>query len=177
MMAWLRKLWRARKAVVALEFGLVALPFLAMLLAVVQVSFALYVQSVLNYAALESGRQVQIGAVPSNTTPSVFLNTIVCPNLSGLLACNAITIDLESVNDYYTCGNVTLNIPAAGVSQSKMNFSTGSPGSLMFLRIMYQAPIYSTLWFTGASTQYIQATAAFSNESATILSSTPAGGC
>ena len=177
MNAWLHRLWRAHRGIVALEFGLVVFPFLAMLMAIVQVSFALYVQSVLNFAALESARQVQIGAVPSTTSPSVFLNSIVCPNLSGLLQCSAITIDLEAVNDYYTCANVTLTVPSAGVSQSKMNFSSGVPGNLMFLRLVYQAPVYSTLWFTGSNTNYIQATAAFVNESASILSSTPAGGC
>lgn len=177
MTLWPHRLWRARQGVVALEFGLVAFPFLAMLLAVAQVSFALYVQSVLNYAALESGRQVQIGAVPSGTSPSVFLNTVVCPNLAGLIACSDIMIDLEPVVDYYASGAVTNAVPAIGVTQTGLNMCTGVPGELMFLRLIYQAPAYSTLWFTGASTHYIQATAAFSNESATILSSTPQGGC
>ncbi len=173
----LKILRRDRRGIVALEFGLVILPFLGMLLAVMQVSFALYVQSALNYAALESGRQVQIGAVPSGLTASAFLSTVVCPNLSGLLVCSDILIVLEPVKDYYTCADVTATAPSLTAQQSSYTVSSGLPGQLMFLRLMYKAPFYSTLWFSGASSQYIQATAAFSNESATILSSTPSGGC
>jgi len=163
----------------ALEFALVSLPFVALLLAILQVGLALYFQVALDYATQQSARQVQIGGVARSMPVATFVSNIFCPNFSPLVPCSGIAVDLRPVADYYSDPAVTLKFPSGTVPDSSFSFCPGSPGQLMFLRIAYQAPAFSQAWWSGtaSTTRTIQSTTAFLNETASILSSIPVGGC
>ncbi len=179
----LKNLWHSRQGTAAVEFGLVSMPFIALLLAVMQVGLALYTQETLDYATQYAARQIQIGAVSTSMTAAAFQSTVFCPKMAPLMPCSGLSFSLKPVADFYTDAAVTLVIPTNAAPGSGFTFCPGTPGQLMFLRVVYQAPAYSRMWWTGIAnstsptTRSVQSTAAFVIETATILSSVPGGGC
>lgn len=178
-----RRLVRAESGVAAIEFALVALPFLALLMAILQVAAALYTQEALDYATQSSARQVQIGAVSTKMSSANFQTTVFCPRFPSFLSCTGLVFDLRPVADYFADPAVTLGIPPNQAAGTGFGFCPGSPGQMMFLRVIYQAPAFARIWWTGSvnatspASRNIQSTAAFAVETATVLSGVPRGGC
>lgn len=183
MIRFLIRLTDDRTAVAAVEFALVGLPFIAMMAALLQVASALYTQEALDYATQASARQIQIGAVSTSMSAAAFQSTVFCPKLAALLSCSGLSFDLRPVADYYSDPGVTLGIAPDAAAGTGFGFCPGVPGQLMFLRVIYQAPAFATIWWTGAknvsspATRNVQSTAAFAIETTTILSAIPTGGC
>lgn len=179
----LGRLIRSRRGVAAVEFGLVGVPFLALLLAIMQVGAALYTQEALDYATQASARQIQIGAVSSSMTAAQFQSQVFCPKLGPLLPCTGLNFDLRPVADYYADTAVTLGIAPKAPANTGFGFCPPAPGQLMFLRVLYQAPAFSRMWWSGPTntvsptTRNVQSTAAYAVETATILAGVPGGGC
>jgi hypothetical protein len=86
-----------RRGVLALEFALVAPFFFLLLFAVFEISYDLFMQSVLDNTLQYAARQVQIGNAQGSTGPT-FVAQYVCPYDGGLLNCNNLFVRVEQVN-------------------------------------------------------------------------------
>jgi Flp pilus assembly protein TadG len=164
----LRRLRRERRAVVALEFALLAIPAVTLLFGVMVVAADLYFQEVLDYSTQAAAREVQIGSVASGTTAASFISNNFCPILSSFTPCVNVTIDMQAVTDYYN-----QNKPIAP-AQANSCFNTGSPGQLMYVKVYYLLPTFLAIPFGAGSTtvngvtgSYIISNAAFENENPT----------
>jgi Flp pilus assembly protein TadG len=166
---------RDRRAVVALEFALLAVPAICLLLGVMEVALSLYLQEVLDYATVQSVRKVQIGSLPAGSNADAFKNTVLCPILSSFLPCQNVTVEMMAVADFFNGGQ-----PLAP-PQNQSTFCTGTPGQLMYAKIYYPAPVFAKIPFgiTSPSTpgaSFIVSYAAFENENPTGAA-VAAGGC
>jgi hypothetical protein len=89
---------RGRRAAVALEFAVVALPFFTWLLFLFELSYDLFTQEALDYALHGAVRQIQTGNATNFTSGKTFIAKALCPAAKGLLECNNMWLRVTAVS-------------------------------------------------------------------------------
>jgi Flp pilus assembly protein TadG len=171
-----RRLWRAlladRKGATAVEFALVAAPFIALLVAVIQTFLVFFAQQLLESVVNESSRQILTGqAQAQNMTQTQFAQA-VCSNVVILFNCNNLMIDVEVAGSWSTAntGLPSLTFDSNENVTNAWQFNPGNPGDIVIVRVMYQWPVFmGPLGFNLANlsngNRLIMASTAFKNES------------
>ena len=164
-------LWRDRRGGVALEFAVVSLPFLAMLVFLMELGFDFYAQVCLDYGVQVAARQIQIGTAQDANTAAIFQAKYMCPALNGLLSCSSVTINVVPINsDYYAA------VPAT------YTYCPGKPDQLMLVQASYTSPSLIAAIVPAMATataggfvHVTMSSAAFINEKFSVTSAPPAG--
>ena len=184
---WLR---RGSRAVVALEFAIISVPFFGMFLGIMEISYDLFVQSELDNAVEVAARGVQVGAKTgySGQTSADFIAKNICPSISNALNCSLLTVAVFPImppgvdNNYYTTPRQTqvTQSQAAGASY----ICTGKAGQLMVIKVWYEGPTfvgllvpYFTKTWNGTVVHETAATAGFVNEYFTTGGQTGGASC
>jgi len=102
-----------RRGSVAIEFAIVALPFFALLLFVLEIGFDMFQQEALDSALHLAAREIQTGNAQNVQSGSQFAANYLCPKLGGLLPCSGLYV------------SITTFVPTS--SQDFYNFTTGVP--------------------------------------------------
>ena len=164
-----RRFARQQKGTAAVEFGLVAAPFLALIFAIMETAVVFFASQALETAVADSARLILTGQAQTQSyTQSQFKNA-VCAKIYGLFDCqNGVYVD---VNTFSSFSNVTMNNPVDANGNFVNNFSyrPGGPGDIVVVRLFYQWPVYvSLLGFNlqnmSGGKRLLAATAAFRNE-------------
>ena len=170
---------RADEGAAAVEFALVALPFLALLFAILETALVFFANQSLETTAADTARLIMTGQAQtaiSPTTNSVgytqqdFKNA-ACANLSSLFDCSQLYI---SVNTYSSFGSASTTTPL-DTSTGKMTvdinnlpYSAGGPGSIIVVQLYYKWPIIVSLLNGNLANidgnRLLVATAVFRNE-------------
>ncbi len=184
-LGWPRTLlWRDQRGSVALEFAIVALPFIAFLVFIVELSYGLFAQVSLDYGVQSAARQIQIGAAQGAGTAANFKIQYLCPVLSSLLPCSSITVNVLPVtSDYYTAVPATFPKNKAGqLDTSGFTYCPGKPKQLMLMQAIYTSPSLVSAFVPAMATAvaggFVQVTlssTAFINENFPVTSALPAG--
>lgn len=146
-MAGIRKknMLKDESGATAVEFGMLAAPFLAMVLAILQTSTSLLLSQGLDTAVQEAGRMVMTGQVHDSggvTSAADFRNKYICNppaplvrTLPGFIDCSKLVVDIRKANQF-----------GAGVPAFDTNNPSaciGGAGDVMIVRVMYYAPIFA----------------------------------
>jgi len=148
----LRSSWHfalCRKGATAVEFAVVAAPFLALLVAMFETALVFFAGRVLDEVTEEASRYILTGqAQHSNMTQAQFLNYIctganTATLVSALFNCNNIMVNVQNYGDFASANtsNPTLTFNANGTVSNTWNYSPGAPGSIVVVQVMYQWPI------------------------------------
>jgi Flp pilus assembly protein TadG len=142
--------WRRDNAgIVALEFALIGPALLGLLVLLLELSFLLYAQTALDFAARAAGRSMSTGQATA-ANQSGFQSLVFCPFLTPFLPCSGISVVLQPVANFQT----------AMASTPASPFASGGSGSLMLLQATYTPGI--PLWPLNVTT--LIGTAAYWNE-------------
>lgn len=162
---------RATGGATAVEMGLIAMPFLALMFGIIELALIFLVSASLENATDEAARTIRTGQLQTGAaaTAATF-KTSICNNLGWLQGdCGAnLYVDVETFPTFaaviapQAVVNKTFN-PAALV------FNPGGPGNIVVVRAYYQwtlvAPLMSqALVQLGGGKTLITSTAAFRNE-------------
>jgi Flp pilus assembly protein TadG len=167
------------KGATAVEFALIAVPFLALIAGLIQVFLILFAQSVLENAVRASARQILTGQVQTqdaslnSAAAMAAFHQTVCNNANVLFTCTGLMVDVEVANNW-SSANVampTLTYDSNGNVNNSWQFNPGSAGDIVVVRVMYLWPIFfGPLAFNWANqangSRQIMASAAFQNEPA-----------
>jgi Flp pilus assembly protein TadG len=152
------RLMRGEAGAATVEFAIVAVPFLAMVFAILETAFIFFAQQALENAAVAAGRLIMTGQAQANyqgsgqpMTASQF-KTAACAAISGILNCNTnLIVDVQTYASFAAAnaGNATsAPLNAQGVLQvnpSSPPFNMGGPGDIVVVVLMYQWPAWVTL--------------------------------
>jgi Flp pilus assembly protein TadG len=136
---------RARRGATAVEFALIVPPFLATLIAILEVTLYLFAQQVLQNAAVEAGRLFMTGkAQNAGTTQSQFA-TEICPMIQALFTCSALMVNVQDYSDFASANasEPTLTFNGQGQVTNTWSYNPGTPGQVMVVQLVYQWPIVS----------------------------------
>jgi Flp pilus assembly protein TadG len=153
-----RRLISGEAGTATVEFAIVAVPFLALVFAILETAFIFFAQQALENAADAAGRLIMTGQAQTNyqnsgqpMTASQF-KTAACAAISGILNCNSnLIVDVQTYSSFAAAnsGNATsAPLNAQGVLQvnpSSPPFDMGGPGDIVVVVLMYQWPAWVTL--------------------------------
>lgn len=177
---WRGGLVADESAATAVEFALVAAPFLALIVAIIQTFLVFFASQLLETAVVQASRQILTGqAQAANMTESEFAANLVCPVVSVVMNCKNLMIDVETYSAFSNTSNAS-SFPAAtstaptltynqGVVTNTWLYNPGTTGQIVVVRVMYLWPVFGgPLGFNLANqangTRLIMAAAAFQNE-------------
>ena len=173
-----------RRGSVALEFAVVALPFITLLVFLLEIGYDFYAQVSLDYGVQTAAREIQIGAAQGANTAAIFQTNYLCPALTGLLPCSSVTVNVLPVtSDYYTVVAATLFKNQSGqLDTSSFTYCPGKPDQLMLVQAIYTSPSLVSAVVPSMATAvpggFVHVTlssTAFINENFPITSVSPAG--
>ena len=127
----------------AVEFSLVAAPFVGLMVAILQVGLVYFAQEALESAVEQTARLVLTGKAQSASMTQSQFATALCNNSPGLFTCANFMIDLQPAASF-AAANVTqptLTFDAGGNVTNTWQYSAGGPGDIMVMRVMYQFPV------------------------------------
>ena len=185
-----RRFLRHQKGATAVEFGFVAAPFIALMVAIMETGLVFFATQTLETAVADSARLVMTGQAQEKTVAKPNGMTIqdfkkeVCDRLKAMFKCDDLYLDVQSYTTFggidssipidATTGNFTKDASLKDPDPTKLPpYNPGSAGDIVVVRVMYQWPIYadrlglylSNIAGTAAhDKRLLTATAAFRNE-------------
>jgi Flp pilus assembly protein TadG len=169
--AFVRRLLHASEGSAAVEFGMVALPFILMVFAILELGLVFVTDSVLENATIETGRLVRTGQASAQSMTAAQFKTSLCGRMSIFAAdcAGRATVDVRRIPQFAT----TPPDPMAGGSFNNgvLTYDNGQPGDLILVRVWYRQPLLTTFLGQGLSrlndgAAMLTATTAFRNEPA-----------
>jgi Flp pilus assembly protein TadG len=166
-----RRFARRKDGIAAVEFGIVAAPFLALMFAIMETAIVFFASQTLETAVADSARLIMTGQAQQASPPltQATFKSAVCAKILGLFDCaNGIKIDVKTYNSFSAISTAK-PFDANGNLLNNFGYTPGAPGDIVVVRLMYEWPIYvSLLGFNLADMsggkRLIIATAAFRNE-------------
>lgn len=175
-----RRFVRQEDGATAIEFSIVAAPFLALVFAIIETAIIFFAGQTLETAVSDSARLIMTGqAQAQNLTQSTFKDK-VCTKVYGLFNCaTGMSVDVRTYTSF-TAATTVKPVDANGNFVDNFTFSPGGPGQIVVVRLMYQWPVYvSLLGFNLADIsggkRLLMATAVFRNEPFTVSTPPPSG--
>lgn len=160
---------RNSDGVAAIEFGIVALPFLGLLIAIFETTLIFFTQSALETGVANAGRMIRTGQVQTEGVSESDFKTEVCNSLAGYLSCEAnLTVDVRSFSSF-----ASVSLPDAldgdGELAGGTTFAPGNTSQVVVVRAFYVWDMITPDHITGLSNmangkRLIAAASAFRNE-------------
>jgi Flp pilus assembly protein TadG len=142
--AALARFCRNSRGGAASEFALVAAPFVALTLAILQVGIIYFAQQALETTVEQTARLVLTGqALSAGMSQAQFANAL-CINNPGLFNCSGFMIDLQQAASFAAVdtSKPTLTFKPDGSVSNTWQYNLGNPGDIMVMRVMYQWPVF-----------------------------------
>ena len=165
-----RRLMRREDGVAAIEFGLVAAPFLALVFGIMETALVFFAGQALETAAADSARLIMTGQAQTQGFNQNAFKNAVCAKVHGLFNCDGgVYVDVRTYTSFSGI-NIASPVDANGNLVNDFAYQPGGPGDIVVVRLMYQWPVYvSLLGLNGLSNmsgnnRLLVSTVAFRNE-------------
>jgi len=141
----LRRLVRDCKAAAAVEFGLIIVPFLALLFAIFETAIVFFAGQTLQTAAATAGRLILTGQAQNAGWTADDFKQQVCGVIYGIFDCMSnVYIDVQSYPSF-ALANLTPPVSNGQLNTASMGYNPGGPGDIVVVRLYYQYPVYVSL--------------------------------
>jgi Flp pilus assembly protein TadG len=160
---------RQQEGSAAVEFGLVAAPFLALVFAIMETAVVFFSGQALETAVADSSRLIMTGQAQTGGYNQTSFKNAVCAKIFGLFDCaNGVYVDVKTYTSFATV-TTTTPIDSSGNFVNNFGYTPGGPGDIVVVRLYYQWPVYVSLIGFNLSNmnggkRLLVATAAFRNE-------------
>lgn len=164
-----RRFVRKNDGAAAVEFALVAAPFLALVFAILETALVFFAGQVLETAAADSARLILTGQAQKGGLSQTQFKQEVCNRIYGLFDCNSgIKVDVRTYSSF-SSASMSKPIDSSGNVTFTPAYQPGTPGDIVVVRLLYEWPVYVSLLGLNLSDlsngkRLIMATAAFRNE-------------
>lgn len=143
-----RRFRRNKDGSVAVEFGLLAIPFAIVVFAVLESCVSFAAQQVLANATDDIARQIRTGQPQFRNITEAKLKTEIC-NRIGLLAgskcADRLVVDLRSYNTFAEAAAIKIKITNGALNTSGFQVSPGGAASRNMLRVFYKWPVMTDI--------------------------------
>lgn len=150
----LRRFRREQGGVAAVEFGLVAVPFFALLFAIIETGLMFWTNEVLEESLSQASRRLLTGQAVSRYTSSnpatnaeAFRNDICAVAPLGLIDCSKLYIDVKVFNTFANASAGTSNPTAGGaLDTTGFTYTQPQPGQIVVARAVLDYKLFLTSW-------------------------------
>jgi Flp pilus assembly protein TadG len=141
----LRRFVRRQEGAAAVEFALVATPFLALLFAILETAMVFFAGQTLEAAASDSARLIMTGEAQTKSFSAADFKTEVCNRMYGLFDCtNGVYVDVKSYTSFAAV-NTAYPVNNGKLDTANMGYSPGGPSTIVVVSLYYEWPIYVSL--------------------------------
>ena len=164
-----RRFIREQNGAAAVEFALIAVPFLALLFAILETALVFFAGQTLEAAVSDASRLIMTGQAQTAGYSQADFKTQVCNRIAGLFDCSGgVYVDLKQYSSF-TSVNTASPVTNGTFDTTKMAYVPGGPGCIEVVTLYYQWPIYVSLLGNNLSNlngskRLLVATAVFRNE-------------
>ncbi|MFA6265668.1 MAG: TadE/TadG family type IV pilus assembly protein [Pseudolabrys sp.] len=164
-----RRFIKQQDGVAAVEFALVATPFLALTFAIIESALVFFAGQTLEAATSDAARLIMTGQAQTNGYSAADFKTQVCNRIYGLFNCTGgVTVDVKTYTNFSSVSTAT-PIANGQFDTSNMGYTPGGPGCIVKVSLYYQWPIYVSLLGNNLSNlngnyKLLVATSVFRNE-------------
>jgi Flp pilus assembly protein TadG len=155
----------------AVEFGLVAAPFIALLVGIIQTFLVIFASQLLETVVMQASRQILTNQAQNSNMTQTGFTSLVCQQVAILFNCSGLMVDVQSVSSFSSTSTAApvLTFNGQGKVTNTWQYNPGGPGQIVVVRVMYQWPVFlGPLGFTLSNlangNRLIMASAAFQNE-------------
>lgn len=160
---------RDQRGATAVEFGLVALPFIALMFAIIETALIFFAGQTLETAVTNAARLIRTGQAQQQGLSAEAFKSKICSQVMALFDCTAkLKVDVSKFSSF---GTVDLSKPvdASGNLKTNFNYSPGIGGDIVVVRAFYEWPVFVKLLGLnlsnmGNGSHLLSGTAAFRNE-------------
>lgn len=138
-----RRFARQQDGAAAVEFALVAVPFLALTFAILETALVFFAGQTLEAAVTDTSRLIMTGQA-ANYSQTDFKNAVCARLQGGLFNCASVYV---SVQDYSSFGGAGTVPPVSNgqLNTTNLPYQPGGPCSIVVVQFYYQWPIYVSL--------------------------------
>lgn len=166
-----RRFARQQDGAAAVEFALVALPFLALTFAILETALVFFAGQTLEAAVTDASRLIMTGQAQT-ASPALTQDTFkdaVCARIYGLFDCkNGIYVDVKNYSSFSTASTAS-PVSNGTLDTTKLSYELKGPNCIQVVSLYYQWPVYVSLLGNNLSNlnggyRLLVATAVFRNE-------------
>lgn len=170
--AALKRFAREKRGSTAVEFAIIAIPFMALLFGVVEIGMVLLISATLDTAVEYAARNVRTGEFQSSGAVSkADFKGLVCRNMTWLQGscANRVIVESQTFDNYNAAGASSAAAPATFDPNGNRCWSVGGPRDVVLMRVYYQwdliTPVLTpALENMGGGKRLIVSASAFRNE-------------
>jgi Flp pilus assembly protein TadG len=161
---------RQQDGAAAVEFGLVAAPFLAMVFAIMETAFVFFAGQTLETAGADSARLIMTGQAQTQGFDQAKFKQAVCGKIYGLFDCaGGLYVDVKNYSSFAAVNTAKPLDSGGNLQTSSFGYAPGGPCAIVVVRLMYQWPVYVSLLGlnladSAGNKRLIMSTTAFRNE-------------
>lgn len=130
---------KAKRGTAAVEFALLAAPFLFMVVGLIEISLLYITASILDHAAGEAARQIRTGQVQQRGDDAAAFRTLVCDEIAAVARCDSdLRIDVRTFSSFAAADFAPPIDPDTGLFAETENFIAGGPNQIVVVRVFYE---------------------------------------
>ncbi len=155
----------------AVEFALVAVPFIALLVGLFQTGLVFLAGRELDEAVSQASRYIMTGQAQNASMTQSQFNSWVCQNIYALFNCNNLMVNVQTYSSFSSASTSApaLIYNAQGQVTNSWSYAPGGPGDIVVVQAIYQWPVVlGPLGFNlsnlGNGDRLLISTAVFKNE-------------
>src|SRR6478609_1832366 len=143
----LRRFRKDKKGAAAIEFAFVAIPFFALMFAIVETAMAFFFNQILETAVADSSRLILTGQVQSQKMNGPQFKTQICSRLPSLFECESkVAVDVRVADNF---SDADLRKLQESDLTGNYSWDPGVGGSIVIVRVIYPMKVWAN--FYGAS--------------------------
>lgn len=138
-----RRFGRERKGSTAIEFAILAMPFFALMFAILETSLSFATQQLISNATDRISREVRTGRLKVADLNNSKLKQLVCDSIALMAPPNCAGLEVD-LNNYTNFADVPTSVPRSGggaIDASGFTINPGGPGTINHLRVFYPFPV------------------------------------
>jgi Flp pilus assembly protein TadG len=158
----------AAEGAVAVEFALVAIPFFAMLFAILQTALVFFAGQVFQTAVSDSARLIMTGQAQAQKFDQAGFKQQICNRLLSVFNCDGVSVDVSVAATLGSATPAPIPIKKDKVDTSGFGYNAGNGCNIVTVRAVYVWPLFVTPVDLGlkdvGNGHMLVATAVFRNE-------------
>lgn len=164
-----RRFVRQEDGAAAVEFALVAVPFLALIFAILETALVFFASQTLEAAVSDASRLIMTGQAQTANYTQADFKSAVCARIYGLFDCaGGLYVDVKNYTSFSSI-NTAAPVNNGTFDSSKMAYQASGPNCIQVVSLYYQWPIYVTMLGNNLANlsggkRLLAATAVFRNE-------------
>ena len=159
----------------AVEFSIVAAPFIILVFATLEMALAFFAGQLLETAASDAARLIRTGQAQAEDLDEAGFRDQVCTLVVRLFNCDELKLDVRVIETFDSVDNTVEYDEDGNLITDDFGYTMGEAGDIVIVRVMYEWPVFVDRALSGLGLDYsmrtlpsgkhlLSSTVAFKNE-------------